>query len=40
MGVRRDDLALRRELDSALAKRAADIRAVLNEFGVPLVASP
>jgi mxaJ protein len=40
MGVRRDDLALRRELDSALAKRAADIRAVLNEFGVPVVASP
>jgi mxaJ protein len=40
MGVRRADLALRRELDTALAERAADIRAVLNEYGVPLVASP
>jgi mxaJ protein len=37
MGVRRDDVALRRELDAALARRAADIRAVLAEYGVPLV---
>jgi len=37
MGVRRDDLALRRELDAALAKRSADIRKVLNDYGVPLV---
>ena len=32
MGVRRDDVALRRELDTALAKRAFDIRAVLHEL--------
>lgn len=37
MGVRRTDIALRRELDAALAKRAADIRAVLTSYGVPLV---
>lgn len=37
MGVRRDDVALRRELDAALTKRAADIRAVLTEYGVPLL---
>jgi mxaJ protein len=37
MGVRRDDVALRRELDAALAKRADDIRAVLTGYGVPLV---
>jgi mxaJ protein len=37
MGVRRDDLALRRELDAALARRAAEIRAVLGSYGVPLV---
>ena len=37
MGVRRDDLALRHELDAALRKRASDIRAVLASFGVPLV---
>jgi mxaJ protein len=37
MGVRRDAVALRRELDSALAKRAAEIRAVLTDYGVPLV---
>lgn len=35
MGVRRDDVALRRELDAALTKRSADIRAVLASYGVP-----
>jgi mxaJ protein len=40
MGVRRDDVALRRELDAALAKRSADIRAVLAAYGVPLVETP
>ncbi|MFL6752378.1 MAG: substrate-binding domain-containing protein [Sphingomicrobium sp.] len=37
MGVRRDDVALRRELDAALHERAGDIRAVLIQYGVPLV---
>jgi mxaJ protein len=37
MGVRRDDVALRRELDAVLTKRAADIRAVLERYGVPLL---
>ena len=40
MGVRRDDLALRRELDQALTRRAADIRKVLTDYGVPLVDGP
>jgi mxaJ protein len=40
MGVRRDDVALRRELDSALAKRAADIRRVLADYGVPMLDLP
>jgi mxaJ protein len=38
MGVRRTDLALRREIEWALQKRAADIRAVLADYGVPLLA--
>ena len=37
MGVRRADIALRRELDAALRKRSAEIRAVLVDYGVPLV---
>jgi mxaJ protein len=40
MGVRRDDVALRRELDAALTKRAADIRKVLADYGVPLLDTP
>lgn len=40
MGVRRDDVALRRELDAALTKRAADIRALLGDYGVPLLETP
>ena len=40
MGVRRDDVALRRELDSALIARAAEIKAVLVAYGVPLVDVP
>jgi mxaJ protein len=37
MGVRRDDVALKREVEAALARRAADIRRVLLDYGVPLV---
>jgi mxaJ protein len=40
MGVRRDNLMLRRELDAALVKRATDIKAVLSSYGVPLVKAP
>lgn len=37
MGVRRGDVALRRELEAVLERRAKDIQAVLLSFGVPLV---
>ncbi|MEO8453597.1 MAG: hypothetical protein ABI454_00410 [Sphingomicrobium sp.] len=40
MGVRRDDVALWRELDFALEKHAAEIRAVLVAYGVPLIEIP
>jgi len=36
MGVRRDDTALRSALDAVIARRGADIRRILREFGVPL----
>ena len=35
MGVRREDRALRRELDTALQREAAAIAAILDEYGVP-----
>jgi mxaJ protein len=37
VGVRREDRALRREVEAALAKRAADIRSILSGYGVPLI---
>jgi mxaJ protein len=40
VGVRKDRLALRDELDAALARNAERIRAILVEFGVPLVETP
>jgi mxaJ protein len=40
MGVRKDDLALRRRLDDALEKHRGDIDKVLRTYGVPLVADP
>jgi mxaJ protein len=40
MGVRRDDVALRRELDAVLSKHAPDIRKVLSDYGVPLLDTP
>jgi quinoprotein dehydrogenase-associated probable ABC transporter substrate-binding protein len=37
-GVRRSDTVLGAQLDSALARRRADIRRILERYGVPLVA--
>jgi mxaJ protein len=37
MGVRRTDTALKEELDAVLLRRAADIDAVLDDYGVPRV---
>jgi hypothetical protein len=39
MGVRKDDRALRRELDQALAHQAAAIRGLLREYGIPVLSS-
>lgn len=38
MGVRKGDTALRDRLDGALARRHAEIEAILDEYGVPRVA--
>ena len=35
MGVRREDTALKAEVDSILDLRRAEVNAILNEFGVP-----
>ena len=40
VGVRRDDQALRNEIDDVLVRRRAEIARLLAEFGVPLVAPP
>lgn len=37
MGVRREDTALRDELDAALERRSADIDAILREYHVPVI---
>lgn len=37
MGVRKQDVALRREVEAALRKRASDIKAILDDYGVPLL---
>ena len=37
MGVRREDVALAEELDAILLRRAAEIDALLDEFGIPYV---
>lgn len=39
MGVRKDDEALRDEIETALSRRRADIATVLKEYNVPLVVS-
>ena len=39
MGLRKSDAALRREVDAALQRRSSEIRAVLRDFGVPLIDS-
>jgi mxaJ protein len=38
MGVRKEDGALRRELDEVLARQSQRIQALLREYAVPLVA--
>jgi mxaJ protein len=35
MGVRKDNLALRNQLEKILSRRAAEIRAILDDYGVP-----
>jgi mxaJ protein len=40
MGVRRNDAALRAELDGVIKKKRRELDAVLRRFGVPLVAAP
>jgi quinoprotein dehydrogenase-associated probable ABC transporter substrate-binding protein len=37
IGVRRDDLDRKRQLDAVLARRAGEIRALLVSYGVPLI---
>jgi hypothetical protein len=39
MGMRRDDEALRNQVQQVLDARAGDIRAILVRYGVPLVSS-
>jgi mxaJ protein len=38
MGVRKDDRALRRELDEVLARQASRIQALLRGYGIPILA--
>ncbi|HKQ12821.1 MAG TPA: substrate-binding domain-containing protein [Steroidobacteraceae bacterium] len=37
MGVRKDDRALRSELDGVLTQQSAKVQALLHEYGIPLV---
>jgi mxaJ protein len=37
MGVRKEDRALRRELNAALQRHAAEIAAILDEYHVPRI---
>ena len=40
MGVRRDDSTLARRVGAVLERRKADVRRILEQYGVPLVAEP
>ena len=40
MGLRRDDRQLKREVDAAILRRAKEIRAILIDYGVPLIETP
>lgn len=40
MGLRQDDSLLAREVEAVLARRAADVRRILEQYGVPLVLDP
>ena len=37
MGVRKGDKALKAELEETLKRKAADIKAILEAYGIPLV---
>lgn len=37
MGVKKGDVALKNRLETAIDRRQADIRAILEEYGVPLI---
>ena len=37
MGLRRDDRALRREINAVLERRKQAINSILEQFGVPLI---
>jgi hypothetical protein len=39
MGVRPEDSLLLRQVDSVLARHRAEVRRILGEYGVPLVAA-
>jgi mxaJ protein len=39
IGVRKDDRALRRELDAVLAHNSAQVQALLRQYGIPLMTS-
>jgi mxaJ protein len=40
MGVRKEDEALRQDIDAALSRRRADVDAILSAYGVPRVDEP
>jgi hypothetical protein len=39
MGVRKDDRALKTELEAVMDRKQADIRGILGAYGIPLVQS-
>ena len=37
LGVRKDDMALKQELEDVLQRRQVEIRRILEEYGIPLM---
>jgi mxaJ protein len=37
LGVRKDDTALKQELEEVLQRRQVEIRSILEDYGIPLV---